>query len=259
MPKTVDVHALSKYEYEDRLTITTPEGVELSLTLAGVGSRFIAATVDALIEGVVLIATACVVFLTNGFGGGSDIATAVYAVCVFVVFFFYDIGFEVLASGRTPGKRWNGIRVVRSGGQPIGFLASAIRNLLRIVDWLPSLYLVGIASILLSSKNQRLGDIVAGTVVMREHHGDKSAVSSFAAFRRQPDEAAAWDVSAVTADEVAAVRSFLARRDDIDAGARRELASTMAARLRPKVAGVPDDIAGERFLELLVATKAAHG
>ncbi len=95
-------------------------------------------------------------------------AAAIYVVVVFLFFWGYDVAFEVLASGRTPGKRWNGLQVVRSGGQPITFLPSATRNLLRLIDWLPSLYLVGIVSILASAKNQRVGDILAGTVVVRE-------------------------------------------------------------------------------------------
>jgi uncharacterized RDD family membrane protein YckC len=248
---------LAEYEYEDRLTITTPEGVELSLTLAGVGSRFISATVDAAIEGLLLIAGALVVFFSNGLGGGGNVAWAIYAVFSFAVFWGYDVAFEVLASGRTPGKRWNGIRVVRAGGQPIGFLASATRNLLRVIDWLPSFYLVGILSVLFSSKNQRLGDIVAGTVVMRERKSIASASRSTFVRERRPAEAVAgWDVSAVTADEVATVRSFLQRRSEIDTGARGELASTMAVRLRPKVAGAPPELSSEMFLELLVLAKS---
>lgn len=248
-----------EFEYEDRLTITTPEGVELSLTLAGVGSRFIAAIVDAAVEAILLGALAVLIFTTDGFGSGKNGAVAIYVVLVFVVFWGYDVAFEVLASGRTPGKRWNGLRVVRTGGQPIGFLASATRNLLRVVDWLPSLYLVGIVSIFASTKNQRLGDIVAGTVVMRERRA--STRSPAATPLVQPWQSASvgpWDVSAITADELVTVRSFLERRNEIATGARHELAATIAARLRPKVAGVPDDIQGEPFLEQLVLAKSAR-
>ncbi|HYX89215.1 MAG TPA: RDD family protein [Gaiellaceae bacterium] len=251
---------MTEFEYEDRLTITTPEGVELSLTLAGVGSRFIAATVDALIEAILLIALALLVFLTNGFGAGENVAAAIYFVGLFLVFWGYDVAFEVLASGRTPGKRWNGLRVVLTGGQPIGFLASAARNLLRVVDWLPFFYLVGIVSIFVTDKNQRLGDIVAGTLVVRER---RATVVSPA---RAPVQArpaagpyAAWDVSAITAEELAAVRSFLERRGEIELGARYELAATIAGRLRPKVPGVAAETGDEEFLERLVVAKAGRG
>ena len=194
-----------------------------------------------------LIALALLVFLSDGFGTGANGAAAIYAVVAFLVFWGYNVAFEVLASGRTPGKRWNGLRVVRSEGQPIGFLASATRNLLRLIDWLPSLYVVGVISIFATAKNQRLGDIVAGSVVLREHRAGiespRTAVPVYAA-------------STGGSEELAAVRSFLERRSDIDWNARNELATTIAARLRPKVAGVPDHLRSEEFLEQLAVAKA---
>jgi hypothetical protein len=209
----------------------------------------------------VLTALGLLVFLSNGFGTGANGAAAIYVVVFFVFFWGYDVAFEVLASGRTPGKRWNGLRVVRSEGQPIGFLASATRNLLRLIDWLPSLYLVGIASIFATTKNQRLGDIVAGSVVVREHRAGvgspRTAVPVYAA--STGGSSAIWDVSAITSEELAAVRSFLERRSDIDWNARNELATTIAARLRPKVAGVPDHLRSEEFLEQLAVAKAGRG
>jgi hypothetical protein len=162
----------------------------------------------------------------------------------------------VLASGRTPGKRLNGMRVVRSGGEPVGFLTSAIRNVLRVVDFLPFAYVIGAASILATRQNQRLGDMAAGTLVVRDRAA-KAAPHSPAT--GAADETAAWDTSAITAEEVAAVRRFLERRHEIEAGARSELARTFAARLWPKVAGAPERLDAERFLTLLVAAKTARG
>jgi uncharacterized RDD family membrane protein YckC len=246
-------------EYDDRLTISTPEGVDLSLTLAGVGSRFAAASVDAIIQYSTIAAFAALLFGTDGLGAGEDVAGAIFAVVFFVVLFVYDVAFEVLASGRTPGKRWNGIRVIRTGGQPIGFLSSVIRNLMRLVDILPAFYLVGMTAIVVTRKNQRLGDIVAGALVVRELRAAPQAPRALGrAAGSPPDEAAAWDTSAITAPELGAVRGFLERRREIDPEARRSLAATLEARLRPKVAGVPDDVRGERFLELLVAVKSSR-
>jgi uncharacterized RDD family membrane protein YckC len=217
--------------------------------------------VDAAIEAVVLSALALLVFLSDGFGTGANGAAAIYAVVAFLFFWGYDVAFEVLASGRTPGKRWNGLRVVRSEGQPIGFLASATRNLLRLIDWLPSLYLVGMVSIFVTGRNQRLGDIVAGTVVVREHRAGIESPRKVVPAYSAPTGASspAWDVSTITTDELAAVRSFLDRRSDIDWNARNELAMTIAARLRPKVAGVPDHLRSEEFLEQLALAKARRG
>lgn len=247
-------------EYDDRLTISTPEGVELTLTLAGVGSRFVAALVDGAIQWGLIGAAAVVLFMTDGLGVGGNAAAAIFALVFFVVLFGYDVAFEVLASGRTPGKRWNGLRVVRVGGQPIGFVASAIRNLLRVVDLLPAVYLVGITSILVTRKNQRLGDVVAGTVVVRERRAASQAPGTLArSARPAPEALATWDTSAITSVELGAVRDFLDRRAEIAPEARRSVAATLEARLRPKVAGVPDDVHGERFLEVLAAVKSSRG
>ena len=246
-------------EYDDRLTISTPEGVDLSLTLAGVGSRFTAAFVDAIIQYTTIAAGAAVLFGTDGFGAGEEVAAAVFAVVFFVVIFVYDVAFEVLASGRTPGKRWNGLRVIRVGGQPIGFLSSVIRNLMRLIDILPGFYLVGMTSVLVTRKNQRLGDIVAGALVVREHRAAPQAPGVLGrAAGPPPDDTAGWDTSAITSSELGAVRGFLERRREIDDAARASLGATLEARLRPKVAGVPADVRGERFLELLVAVKSSR-
>jgi uncharacterized RDD family membrane protein YckC len=247
-------------EYDDRLTISTPEGVDLSLTLAGVGSRFVAAITDGVIQYGTIIAAAIVLFGADGLGAGENVASAVFAVLLFVVLFVYDVAFEVLASGRTPGKRWNGLRVVRVGGQPIGFVSSVIRNLLRLIDILPAFYLVGMTAVLLTRKNQRLGDVVAGTVVVRERRAAPQAPGALGRpTGPAPAAAAGWDTSGITSQELGALRGFLERRNEIDPGARNSLAVTLEARLRPKVAGVPDDVRGERFLELLAAVKSSRG
>ena len=244
-------------EFEDRLTIPTPEGVDLELTLAGVGSRFVSALVDYLLQLLIVVALALVLEL--GFGvdpAGSGYAAAVWIVFAFLLFVGYDIAFEVLASGRTPGKRMNGLRVVRESGAPVTFSSSAIRNVLRIVDILPGTYLVGIVSILVSSRNQRLGDHSAGTLVVR----DRKTLPPEPILRvhRRPSDAPAWDTSAIGAEELAAVRHFLARRETLTWDARSHLAAELAARLRPKVGGSVANESPEIFLERLAAVKAGR-
>jgi uncharacterized RDD family membrane protein YckC len=244
-------------EFEDRLTIATPEGVDLELTLAGVGSRFASALIDYLIQLLILIALA--VALGVGFGVDSEsggYAAAAWIVAAFIIFVTYDVAFEVLASGRTPGKRLNGLRVVRESGAPVTFTASAVRNILRLIDILPGTYLVGIGSILLSSRNQRLGDHAAGTLVVRERR-PLPAEPVLRSYRRV--EAPAWDTSAIGPAEVTAVRSFLARREALTWDARQQLAAELAARLRPKVGGDTGGESPELFLERLAASKAERG
>jgi uncharacterized RDD family membrane protein YckC len=243
-------------EFEDRMTIETPEGLTVTVPLAGVGSRFVAAGIDWTIQ-IILVVSALAVFVGFGVGGGAS--AGLFAVSVFVVFFVYDVAFEVLAGGRTPGKRWTGLRVVRSGGQPVGFVASSIRNLLRLIDLLPGVYLVGITSILVTKRNQRLGDLAADTIVARAPRRAARVGEPVAPAPLAPS-LASWDVSGVTTEELAAVRSFLERRGSLDRGAREQLARTMAERLRPRVGGIADagSMSNELFLERLARVKSAR-
>jgi len=242
-------------QYEDRITIPTPEGVHLELALAGVGSRFASAIVDFVIQAALLIAVfvgGIVVFGSGGF------TIAAITVTSFFVLAAYDILFEVFASGRTPGKGLNGLRVVRTDGSPVGFFTSAVRNVLRLVDFLPSGYLVGIASILVSRRNQRLGDLAAGTLVVRERRPATRWQESAPSLEAARAQSATWDVGAVSTAELAAVRRFLARRDELTPGARTQIAMELSEPLRAKVAGVPDQVRGETFLEQLAVAKAAR-
>jgi uncharacterized RDD family membrane protein YckC len=244
-------------------TIATPEGLELNLTLAGPASRFVSAIVDILIQLVVLVCAAIVLGSLGdaGFGGGG-VALAVWFAISFCVITFYDVFFEVFNGGRTPGKLLNGLRVVRVSGHPVTFLTSAIRNIVRPVDFLPSAYVLGAIVILATRKNQRIGDVVAGTLVVREPRRrgapEATVVAPPAPAARSPTSLG-WDTSRITPEEVAAVRQFLERRTEIEYGARVQLAQTLAERLRPKVAGAPADVRGEQFLLALLEAKRARG
>jgi uncharacterized RDD family membrane protein YckC len=237
--------------FEDRLTIDTPEGVPLELTLAGVGSRFASALIDYVFQTIILVALLLVLRFGVGVDpGSSGVAAAFWAVGFFVFFWGYDVAFEVLNSGRTPGKAMNGLRVVRESGAPVTFGTSAVRNVIRIIDILPGTYLVGMVSIVVTRRNQRVGDLAAGTLVIREP-------------RRLPPEvlvspsvqAQAWDTSAIGQEELDALAAFLARRGDLAAGARIQIAAELVGRLRPKVGGAIASEGNEMFLERLLATK----
>lgn len=256
--------------YEDRISIATPEGIDLDVTLAGLGSRFVAALLDQLIQGAVLLALLLLGLAGFGFGdlgGGGDSAALLFGAAMVLVFFLVQFGYHILfetrAGGRTPGKRWAGLRVVRAGGGPVTFTASAIRNVVRLIDMLPGAYAVGIVAILATSRNQRLGDMAAGTLVIRERTGE--TVKPVAPWLRpevrlEPSEQArTWDASAVTADEVAAVRRFLDRRATLTDEPRARLAAELARRLRPKVVGPHGDMHPEDFLLDLAAVKATRG
>jgi uncharacterized RDD family membrane protein YckC len=238
-------------EYADRVEIVTPEGVDLSLELGGLGSRFIGELVDSTLKGVLIGLLAAALY---GIGGG--VGTAFFAIGAFLVWFFYDVLFEVLANGRTPGKRVSGIRVVMADGAPIGFPASSIRNLIRIVDGPATGYVAGVVAIVASKRNQRLGDMAAGTLVVRETPAAKQPWPQYQPLPAQ--HADNWDVSAVTNEEIATVRQYLDRRWTLEDSARHQLAWQLAEGLRPKVAGVPPGLQGEPLLEQLAAAKAAR-
>jgi uncharacterized RDD family membrane protein YckC len=246
-------------QYEERTRIATPEGVELELVLAGLASRFMAEIVDAALILLIAGAMIAVAAIAGGTAGLVILSVAVGGLMLISVVF--HVAFEVRAAGRTPGKRLNGLRVVMDGGGPVGVRASAVRNLIRLLEGPPLLYAPAIVSILATRRNQRLGDLAAGTLVVREPRAP----------RRRRREASAdelhaitgvrfaeWDVSAITQEELAAVRSFLVRRPSFTPDARRGLARDLAARLGPKVAGPPPGMAAEALLEGIAAAKSAR-
>jgi uncharacterized RDD family membrane protein YckC len=149
--------------YEDRITIPTPEGVSLELTLAGLGSRAIAGALDLIFKGLLLVCLLVLLLAVLGLDGALvNIPVAALGMLL------YDVGFETLGGGRTLGKRMSGLRVVRSSGRPVDVTASVIRNSMRLIDGMALSYLPTIVSILVTKRNQRLGDLAADTVVIRD-------------------------------------------------------------------------------------------
>lgn len=153
--------------------VVTPEGVALHLPAAGPVPRALAWSLDFLIRIAAMIAAGTVLGLLGRGGMG------LYAVVMFVVYWFYPVLFEALWDGRTPGKRALGLRVVAGNGAPVGWLAAFTRNLLRVVDMLPMAYATGLVSSLLDPWGRRLGDMVAGTLVVHEAraHGPQAAAA----------------------------------------------------------------------------------
>ena len=253
-------------QYEDKVTIPTPEGVEVEMTLAGIGSRFIAQVIDWAIKFALMFALIIALFGVAGLTGDATadsdatfIGVAILVVIIFLINFGYDVLFEALASGRTPGKRMTGLRVVKVGGSPVGFMSSAVRNLLRMVDILPGGYGVGLIAIIVTRLNQRLGDIAAGTVVVRERRQTVPTAAPTSVFTAPPpspvEDLASWDVSAVTQQDVVTIRRFLERRHELTPVARADLAAELANRIRRKVAGAPL-LTAESFLEQVSLAKA---
>ena len=217
--------------------IETPELVVLSYTIAGLGSRVAAALIDLAINVVMFLAViAGLVLLSRGAAPGSARPTpsaawalAVMLIMQFVVLWGYYLVFEGLSDGQTPGKRMLGLRTVRDGGYSVGFSASAVRNLMRIIDLQPAFsYLVGIASIAFTKSGKRLGDIVAGTIVVRE-----ALVRQPAHVVAAPSATATTPATARLTDaEFQLLERWSERRNSLDPERRRQLVTQVANRLR---------------------------
>ena len=158
---------------DDLYTIDTPENIEFAYDVAGIGSRFLAAIIDTLLiiiaEVLVLFAAGVLASATGvfeQFGAAESVIAALAGLAAFIILWGYYIIFELVWSGQSPGKRAIGLRVVRDGGRPITFLASAIRNLIRLVDFLPALYGVGVVAMFIDKRSRRLGDLAGGTLVV---------------------------------------------------------------------------------------------
>ncbi len=231
----------------------TPEGVPLAVEVAGLGSRMISLLLDLLIQGLLLLVLAAL-FAAAGWTTASAVT---FVVVTFAVMWGYFALFEGLWNGQTPGKRAQRLRVVMADGQPVTMAAVLVRNILRIVDYLPGTFAVGAMSILLSRTAQRVGDMAAGTIVVREFALHQPATVPLPANGRGAANAPLVDTAAVTEGQYEVARAFLDRRATMQVPARAALAVEIAASLRHAVGGearVPDP---ERFLEAVVVSYRA--
>jgi uncharacterized RDD family membrane protein YckC len=244
-------------EPTDRFGLISPEGVRFETVLAGLGSRFVAAILDTLLQGILIVALFFLGALVVG--GSGAVAAAVAIVAAFLVLVGYHIAFETLRHGQTPGKRRAGLRVCALSGAPVRFWPSTVRNVLRLIDFLPWLYLAGAVCILATKKNQRLGDFAASTIVIREptRSRRRNRKHPLPAETPLPDDHLLWDVSMINADDLSIIRSFLDRRNDFVPDARARLASDLAAQYRRKVSGGAE-LPPEEFLKQLSAIKMSR-
>jgi uncharacterized RDD family membrane protein YckC len=240
---------------DNRIVVATPEGIELEVVLAGLGSRFVARLIDTSIQLVIILVLSLGGYVASG-GSWDGYVVAGVVILSFLVMFAYDVPFEVLNAGRTPGKNALGLRVIGHNGEPIDFVTSAVRNLLRIIDFLPLFYLVGSVAIVASQHDQRLGDHAAGTLVARERFSGKTTdLQPVAAVSVPLEQVLTWDVSSVDADEVRVLRHFLDRRLALPWPIRSYFAQQLLERFWPKVPGLPMNVHPEYILEGIVVAK----
>ncbi|QRK04598.1 RDD family protein [Archangium violaceum] len=234
-------------------TVLTPEYVEFRFTLAGIYSRFLAWLLDTLIvvvgTSVVLMGLAMTMGLFPGF------ASALGFVIYFLVDWGYGIALETAWSGQTVGKRVMGLRVIQRSGVRIGFYHAALRNLARPVDRLPFLYLVGGVTALLSGSHQRLGDMLAGTIVVRERRlKAPSAIGAAAGEGLLADPLFVSRVKRLSAEAREVVLSAALRREELRMEARLRLFSALGTRLQELLAmEKPAHLSDEKWTLLVAA------
>jgi uncharacterized RDD family membrane protein YckC len=267
--------------YADQLNIETPEQVDLRFSIAGIGSRFLAILTDSCIQGATLF------FLVLGFalivsaapkiagaaGAVSDTG-AKWLVAGVVLFYFllywgYYSLFEAYWNGQTPGKRLLKIRVIKDSGRQITLFEALARNLLRVIDMLPSFYLVGVITMLCNREQKRLGDLVAGTIVVHERSNDQPLMSHnsrtfTASLYRQsvesPRERLPADAMArLDTGDLNVIDTFFSRALDLDLDKRAEIASRIADRMSTKMrVPLPEGVAPERVLESIAHSMRAQ-
>lgn len=238
----------------DKLTIETPEQVQLEFVLAGIGSRFMAVLLDTVLQVVlgIVIFLISIGLIANPFSANASIwAIALLFILSFVLYTGYFAIQEAVWKGQTLGKRWAGIRVIKESGRPITPFEAISRNLIRIVDYLPGFYGVGIVTMMLNKKHRRLGDFVAGTIVVHETSDRESAIF----FNTAASAEFTYPVAAkLKMEEAELIEAFLARRLDIPPAIRQQNAARIAQMIASRLEIPPEQrpADNENFLELLV-------
>lgn len=262
---------------EETLIIETPERVPLHFALASIGNRFLACACDHALQ---LLFIFVVVLLFSWGGHWDELKNrlvdapkwilALLILSVFAIWSGYFAIFEWLWKGQTPGKRWLRLRVIREDGRPITFWEAAARNLLRIFDMMPfPFYSIGLVSVFVSTRDQRVGDFVAGTVVVREREAQAptfdqlfNAPTSDVALRRSFKPVLfTGHVNALAEREIEVVEMFLRRRWELEDANRQWMAWRVALpilyKLQPEFDR--DTFTYEGFLEeLLHRYRASH-
>lgn len=250
----------------EQLTIETPEQTALQFPLAGIGSRFLAVAYDTILQvlsGMLLTFVLSLLGLSlfsQGTSGGLWFLAALVLFLFFLNFGYFAV-FEIIWNGQSPGKRQFHLRVIQDSGRPISVFQAISRNLLRIVDQLPGFYAIGILVSLLSPQNKRLGDYVAGTVVVREGE-DLSRTAPDWTKEARPSTFV-FQAARLTAEEHQLIEAFLERRSFLDSSLRASMAKQISDRIGQSLHVPPEQRAGhEAFLEAVAVERrksAAYG
>jgi uncharacterized RDD family membrane protein YckC len=237
--------------YSDRYIVDTPENIEFGYDVAGIGARFLAALVDSSIFTAIMY----IIFrlLINSDIGSSAFKT--FLIGSTLLQCAYYIAFERFWNGQTPGKRLLGIRVVQEAGRPVTLIASVIRNFIRLIDFFPVFYGTGILAMFIDKRARRVGDLAAGTLVVRDRQ--RVTLESLLSGTRSGSVANALagnaksllpNIEALRPQDMALVQDFLLRRSTLPPDRRSRIASQLAYALFGRLGySVPGD--AELFLQ----------
>ena len=235
--------------------LVTPEAVELRFQTASLGSRILGAGIDLAIQGSLLLAIAFGFATLSFSGGASTSGIVVIVLAVTAILLGYPIGFETLWRGRTPGKAALGLRVVARDGSPVRFRHTVVRGFMTLVDIVGTSGVAAVLSILLTPDDQRLGDLAAGTLVVRERTGAAAPQAMrFAVPPGWEGYASTIDVSAMDAADYGAARAALARSPSLPPPVRDRLLADVASKVAARVGHVPPPgVPPEAFLTCAAA------
>jgi uncharacterized RDD family membrane protein YckC len=224
----------------DRIQVDTPEQIAVEFPLAGIGSRFMAIALDTLIQFLLYLAG---IFAMIGVGKVApnlplslnwlpvSWLPALLILFLFCIYWGYFAVFEIFWNGKTPGKHMAGIRVIHETGRALNVYEIIGRNLLRAVDWLPFLYVVGIVSVMVSRRNQRLGDFLVGSIVVHDKRSEELLpVWSPTAEKVTSDP----KLGKVSPEELVLIETYLQRRLTLDFAVRDATAHQIANRITAK-------------------------
>jgi len=243
----------------NRITLQTPESVELEFLLAGIGNRSLALLIDYIVWGSMLFVFTMTVTIFNElitgifkqiFGSQANLWLSAIALMIFfLIYVGYFVFFEVIWQGQTPGKRYTKIRVIRDDGRRESIQQALLRALLRPFD---DLLTIGFFLILLGKQEKRLGDIVAGTLVIQEEYlvAPSFQVSSQGEeFVTELLETA--NIAQLKPDDFALIRDYLQRRKNISPKAKAELSLNLARQTRTIIdlKKLPPGLTADVFLE----------
>lgn len=272
---------MQPYDPNADLVVPTPERVTFQYPVAGPGSRFLAQLIDFLILAVILIGVSLLILVLGAVINDRQLTIVLLILVDFVISFFYFLITEAMFAGQTPGKRALKLRVVGAQGQPVTFSQVVIRNLVRPVDFLPAYYGVGLLTLFINGRGKRLGDLAAGTVVVREQgsvHLRDLAYAVPPASAPAPPITSIWSTPAtptsVGAPPPAAapeptrqldpqlkrfVVAYASRRASLDAQRRAALAQSIEPALRKLLPAVVEAQGPLAALERLATAEAGPG